>query len=121
MAGTLHFWKGSSLVGSLVGGLFSFSKEKAIYQDRRENASVTHCIRSRRPEEIRVEGRSTGHTLLNGKEGTSQVRNQTKMDVGKGRKEQPVTAPEECGFVTQKHLPPPLGAASSVPQNVIRE
>ena len=30
MTGTLHVWKRSSRVGSLLGGLFSFSKKTAI-------------------------------------------------------------------------------------------
>ena len=50
VTGTLRVWKRSSLVGSLLGGLFSFSKKNAICTRTGENASLLVVLLRERPD-----------------------------------------------------------------------
>lgn len=90
VAGTLHVLKRSSLVGSLLGGLFSFSKKKAICirtEERTPPCYLAVLLTSRKvPGDLGWKERATGQTIFKGKEETGQATTQTLSQMWGGER-----------------------------------
>lgn len=111
----------SRLLGRRI--VFFFQGKRNLPGQKRECLPVTRLYYFQEAGgDLGWKERSTGHTCLKGKEETGWVRNQTKIDVGKGRKEQLGIASEECGFVPLlKRLTTAYRWGQLCLQNVTRE
>lgn len=86
VTGTLLVWKSSSLAGSLLGGLFSFSKKKAICTGTEGRTTPCHLaiITYFQKGPRRLKSGKTHKMLVKGREKTGQATNETLRQTGEG-------------------------------------
>lgn len=119
VTGTLHDLKRSSLVSSLLGGLFSFSKKNASCTRTGERIPPCYLaillLTSRKTQAaLGWKDRSTGQTLLKGKKEIGQARNQTLRKMWReGEKNNRLLLLRSL-LLQHKDSPRSAGAASSV-------
>lgn len=116
VTGTLHVLKRSSLVSSLLGGLFSFSKKNASCTRTGERIPpcylATSLLTSRKTRAaLGWKESSTAQTLLKGTEETGRAGSQTLRPMWGGGEKNSWPLLLRSLLLWHKDLPPSAGAA----------